>query len=59
LLPCLYSSPGDLAWRNARQLFVDGDLLGSVADLKTTDGKDIVLYGGVRLAQDMPVRSDR
>lgn len=42
-----------LAWNNASQLFVDGDLPGSVADLKTTSGKDIVLYGGVRLAQDM------
>jgi hypothetical protein len=53
LLPCLYSSPEDLAWPNARQLFVDGDVPGSVADLKTTDGKDIVLCGGARLAQDL------
>jgi dihydrofolate reductase len=43
----------ELTWQNARQLFVDGDLPGSVAELKTTAGKDIVLYGGVRLAQDM------
>jgi hypothetical protein len=43
----------DLAWRNVRQRFIDGGLPGSVADLKTTDGKDMVLHGGVRLAQDM------
>jgi dihydrofolate reductase len=43
----------ELTWENARQLFVDGDLPGSVADLKATAGADIVLYGGVRLAQDM------
>jgi dihydrofolate reductase len=46
-------TPEELAWHNARQLFVDGDLPGSVTNLKRTDGKDIVLYGGVRLAQDM------
>jgi hypothetical protein len=28
-------------------------LPGSVADRKTTDGKDSVLYGGVRLARDL------
>ena len=32
---------------------VDGDLAGALADLKAAPGKDIVLYGGVRLAQDM------
>jgi dihydrofolate reductase len=43
----------ELAWQNARQLFVEDDLSRAVAELKATDGKDIVLYGGVRLAQDM------
>jgi dihydrofolate reductase len=47
------TTPEELAWQNARQLFVDGDLPGAVADLKTTSGKNIVVYGGVRLAQDM------
>jgi dihydrofolate reductase len=37
------STREELAWNNASQLFVDGDLPGSVADLKTTSGKDIVL----------------
>ena len=47
------STPEELAWQNARQLFVDGDLPRSVAELKTGAGRDIVLYGGVRLAQEM------
>jgi dihydrofolate reductase len=47
------SRPEELTCQNARQLLVDDDLPGSVADLKTTRGKDIVLYGGVRFAQDM------
>jgi dihydrofolate reductase len=47
------STREELVWEHAKQLFVDGDLRGSVTSLKTGAGKDIVLYGGVRLAQGM------
>jgi dihydrofolate reductase len=47
------TTPEELAWQNAQQLFVDDDLPGAITDLKTTSGKDIVLYGGIRLAQGM------
>jgi dihydrofolate reductase len=47
------TTPEELAWQNAEQLLVDDDLPGAIADLKATSGQDIVLYGGVRLAQSM------
>jgi dihydrofolate reductase len=47
------TTPDQLEWQNARQLLVDDDLPGAIADLKAAPGRDIVLYGGVRLAQSM------
>ena len=47
------TTPEELAWQNARQLLVDDDLPGAIEDLKAISGKDIVVYGGVRLAQGM------
>jgi dihydrofolate reductase len=47
------TTPDQLEWQNARQLLVDDDLPGAIGDLKSSPGRDIVLYGGVRLAQSM------
>jgi dihydrofolate reductase len=47
------SKPDDLTWTNARIVEVasDADLLDEVTRLKRQPGKDIALFGGVRLAQ--------
>jgi len=47
------TTPEQLEWQNARQLLVDDDLPGAIGHLKAAPGRDIVLYGGVRLAQSM------
>jgi dihydrofolate reductase len=47
------TTPDQLEWHNARHLLVDDDLPGVIGDLKAAPGRDIVLYGGVRLAQSM------
>lgn len=44
-------APEKLEWSNASSLVIDHNLVEKVEQLKKQKGKDMVLYGGVRLAQ--------
>lgn len=44
-------TPEEFTWKNATSFLTDDDLASKVEQLKSQNGKDMVLYGGVGLAQ--------